>query len=86
MKLEYSALFNNNTCNLIDLSYGSINVGCKWVYKNKYNANGPFQRQKAHFVTKGFHQTPGFDYTKTFNPMVKPTTIHIVLGHAISSR
>ena len=34
---------------------------------------------KAHFVAKGFHQRLGFDFADTFSPVVKPTTIRILI-------
>jgi len=36
-------------------------------------------------VAKGFSQIAGSDYNETYSPVVKPTTIRVVLSHAISA-
>ncbi|XP_068479184.1 protein transport Sec1a-like isoform X2 [Phaseolus vulgaris] len=60
-------------------------VGYKWVFKNKVNVDGSFQRHKAKLAAKGFNQAEGFDYNETFSPVVKPTIIRVVLTLAVSS-
>jgi len=55
-------------------------------FKNKYNVDGTFQRHKACLVAKGYSQTKGIYYNETYSPVVKPTTIRIVLAHVVSSK
>ena len=58
-------------------------VGCKWVFCIKRLPDGSVERYKVILVAKGFHQQPSVDYD-TFSPVVKPTTIRLVLNLAIS--
>lgn len=51
-------------------------------FQNK-NSDGLVSRYKARFIAKGFHQTLGIDYTKTFSPVVKASTIRVVLSLAV---
>ena len=59
-------------------------IGCKWVFRIKWKADGSIERHKARLVTKGFHQQSRVDFTEPFNLVVKPTTVLIVLSIAIS--
>ena len=80
MITEYEALIRNDTWTLMSLPSGHKVIGCKWVFKVKLKPDGSFERYKAQLVTKGFQQTLGLDYFETFSPVVKPTTIQIVLS------
>ena len=79
MRDEYVALLNNHTWTLTPLSFGAKVVGCKWLFKNKYNADGSFQRHKAYLVAEGY------DYNEIYSLVVKPSIIHVVLSHVVSS-
>ena len=83
MQEELAALNTNNTWILTTLPPGVQPIGCRWIFRVKYNADGSFQRNKACLVAKGFHQQYGFDYFETFSPVIKPVTIRIILTLAL---
>ena len=53
---EMNLILSNNTWVLVDLPTGSKPIGCKWVFRRKYNTNGSIQTFKARLVAKGFKQ------------------------------
>ena len=50
----------------------------KWVYKIKNEHDGS-KRYKTRLVVKGFQQKKGIDYSEIFSPIVKISTIRLVL-------
>eukprot|EP00253_Pinus_taeda_P024851 PITA_24851 len=80
MQKEYDALIKNDTWKLVDPPFGTKPIGCKWVYKNKYKANGSLDKQKARLVAKGFAQKDGVDYEETFAPTAKWATIQTLFA------
>ena len=82
MSEEYNALLHNSTWDLIPFHPSQNIIGCKWVFRIKRNPDGSVARYKARLVAKGFHQRPGVDFTETFSPVVKPTTIRLILSLA----
>lgn len=84
MRDDLLALRRNNTWSLVPLPPNRKAIGCKWVFKVKENPDGTVHKHKAKLVEKGFHQIPRFDFNEIFSPVVKPTTIRIILSIAIS--
>jgi hypothetical protein len=44
----------NKVWDLVEIPEGGKTVGCKWVYKTKYDSKGKIQWFKARLVAKGF--------------------------------
>ena len=63
MKSGLQALENNNTWTVVSLPPGKRAIGCKWVCRIKYNADGTVERYKARLVILGNKQVEGIDYT-----------------------
>ena len=70
---------------LVELPSGRTTIGCKWVFKVKYNCDGRVERFKGHLVAKRYAQKHGIDYDKTFSPAVQFSSIRALLAYAIHS-
>ncbi|KAL0307563.1 UNVERIFIED_CONTAM: Retrovirus-related Pol polyprotein from transposon RE1 [Sesamum angustifolium] len=53
---EMDSLLANNTWVLTDLPPGSKVIGCKWVFRRKYNTDGSIQTFKVRLVAKGLNK------------------------------
>ena len=75
------SLKKNKTWTLVDRPLGKRVVGYKWLYKIKEGAgNEGKPRYKARIVARGFTQVPGIDFNEVFSPVVRHTSIRILLA------
>jgi len=84
MDVEHQPLLKNKTWILFTCPENADVIGCKWVYRVKTRPDGSIERLKARLVVPGRNQHHGIDFFETFSPVVKPSTIRIVLSTAIS--
>jgi len=79
---EIDSLESTKTWEISLLPKDKVAIGCKWVFKIKYKANGTIDRYKTRLVEKGYTKTKGIDYFDTFSPTTKITTIRLLLSLA----
>ena len=78
------ALDDNGTWDLVPLPTRNKAIGCRWVFAMKFNPDGSVTRLKARLVAKGNAQTYGVDYSDTFSPVAKLTSVHLFISLATS--
>lgn len=81
MEDEIKSHETNNTWTLTQLPKDRKAITAKWVFKIK-GANTENERYKARLVARGYAQIPGVDYTETFCPVVRHTSLRILFALA----
>ena len=81
---EVESLIKNDTWEITTLPKGEHSIGCRMVLRNKYHADGSVERRKARIVAQGFSQRPGIDFTETYAPVAKLSSVRILLSLAAS--
>ncbi|CAI7874129.1 unnamed protein product [Closterium sp. NIES-53] len=84
MDKELEALKECNTWKLVPICVArnkTILTG-KWVFRVKTKADGTIDKFKARWVVRGFDQEHGRDFTETFAPLCRHTSLRILLAIA----
>ena len=68
-----------NTWTLPHLPPRCKHVSCKWVFKKKLRPDGTVDKYKARLVTKSFTQQKGIDFFDTYSPVIRISSIRILL-------
>ena len=72
---EMDALTDNGTWDLFRLPAGKKVICCQWVFIVKVNPDILIAQLKTGLVAKRYAQTYGVDYSDTFSPVAKLTSI-----------
>ncbi|GJW67995.1 putative RNA-directed DNA polymerase [Tanacetum coccineum] len=76
---EMVSLEKNQNWSLVRLPAGKKALQSKWVFRVKEEHDGK-KRYKARLVVKGFQQKQEVEYNEIFSPVLKMTTIRLVLS------
>ncbi|KAJ4712638.1 Retrovirus-related Pol polyprotein from transposon TNT 1-94 [Melia azedarach] len=78
---EMESLHKNQTWELTKRPRDRKIVTCKWVYKKKEGETSVEGiKYKARVVARGFTQREGVDYNEIFSPVVRHTSIRVLLA------
>src|SRR6218665_2644476 len=82
MSEEINSLLNNDTFEICRLPEGRKVIGGRWVYSDKLGPNGD-EQYKARYVAKGYSQVQDIDYSETFSPTVRITSVRMLMQLAV---
>ena len=79
---EYEQLIDANTWTLVPKSDAKNVISGKWVFKIKLKEDGTIDRYKARWVARGFSQKFEIDYTEIFAPVIRYSSVRLLLSLA----
>lgn len=82
MRSELKSLEENGTWELVNLPENRKAIKNRWVYARKTDRAGNTIKYKARLVAKGFSQREGIDYSQTFAPVARYTSLRYILAVA----
>lgn len=82
MEVEHQALMENRTWELVNRPKDRKVIKCKWIFKTKRDLTGNVDRYKARLVIKGYQQRKGVDYSETYSPVVRHSSLRYLLALA----
>ena len=80
MKEEIESMKTNQVWELVDPPKGHKPISHKWILKIKRKTDDTIKRYKACLIAKGYTQQEGIYYEEIFSPIVRFTSIHLILA------
>lgn len=85
MEEEFKSLNDNETWELVQLPLNRNPIKVKWIFKLKKDSEGNIVRHKARLVAKGCSQRFGIDYQETYAPVIRYTSIRLLIAWAVKN-
>ena len=76
------SILQNHTWELVDLPPGCKPLGYKWIFKRKLKVDGFIDKYKTRLVVKGYKQKECVDYFDTYSPVIRITSIRMLVAIA----
>lgn len=83
MSCELSALNERGTWEVVERPSDIKVVDCRWVYKTKWSHDKSEVKCKSRLVARGFTQEYGVNYFETYAPVVKSSSVRLLLAIAV---
>lgn len=83
---ELADLQANGTWEVVQTPAGARMISSKWVYRIKFSSRGELERFKARLVARGFTQRYGIDFDETYSPVLKTTSLRLLVALAAAWR
>lgn len=80
MKEVCESIMKNDTWDLVKLRHGKQPIGCRWLFKLNFKANGSIDKYKARLVANRYSQKEGIDFEETFSLVAKLNTIRLIIS------
>ena len=74
-----NSIRENMTWDLVELPTNQSAPPCNWVYRLKETSDSTNPKYKDRLVAKSFRQEYGVDFDEIFSPVVKTTTLGLML-------
>ena len=82
MQKDVDSIQKNNIWSYVQCPSDKNIITAKWIYKIKKDSEGRLVKLKAQVVARGFQLLEGADYFDTFAPVVRWTTIRVIIALA----